>query len=245
MAELLLLGLGVEPRDHATVEVLQAAGDCAAVFSRGLDEASRRFLARFCRGGRVTALAAGASETHILKELARGKTVALATLGHPFYWDALAARLARACEKRGIRWRTFGAVSPMGLALSHAGVTLGTGVFGLQSFDYASIARESVTPNPEWPLAVYFYSPLNRAAFSEMAERLARLYPAGREATWYDSSGSQGTTTLRGLGAEWEKAGPSLVLYLEPASRPRSRVGRLDLPGAARPGRNSEHQARH
>lgn len=228
-AKLFVVGLGVEPSQHATVEGLQALGRCQLVLAAGMTPAQRKALAPYCGRGKIVAVAKGAAEKaagkRALAELARGKVVALASAGHPFYWSGLAGELVRACKKKGVAWETFGAISPMGVAIAEVGVTLGTDVFGLQSFDYAAVAEKGVALNPEWPLVVYFASPLDRKTYGRAFERLRAFYPAGHAAVWCLAPGAR-KMELRALEREYARVGSDTVIYLPPKGPPESPLER-------------------
>jgi hypothetical protein len=229
---LYLLGLGVEPAEHGTIEVLQAAGQCDVVFCDGLDAAQRRDLSRYCARGEVSPLDARAGESAAAKKIlaarAAGKTVGFATLGHPFYWSALGGRLAVAAAKKGVEWRTFGAVSPMGLALSVSGVTLGTNVHGMQAFDARSLAEKAAVVNLAWPTVVYFYLPLDAAAYARVVARLSREFGDAHPALWC-SAGAEGKAGRVGdLAGAFGELRPGRVLFLERKVISKSVLGRTD-----------------
>lgn len=230
--ELYLLGLGVKPSDHATVEVLQAAGLCASVYAQGLDAGQERFLRRFCAPGALKTLARAADEEalaqRLVKEAARGRRVALATLGHPFYWSGAAGRLIAGCARSEVPWRTFGSVSPMGVAIAELGVTLGTTIYGLQSFDYAAVASRAVAVNRGWPLVVYFYSPLSRGVYDDALGALGAIYPAGHRVHWCGVSGKARPLTLGALSPFYAELSPAAILYLPALESPRTRAGRTE-----------------
>lgn len=222
-----LLGLGVTPRDHASVEVLAAAASCRLILAAGLAPADRRFLSGFAPKNAVKE--AGADAVAVLLAQAKaGRDCALATPGHPFYFSALGGALVAACEKAGVPWKSFGAVSPMGVALSSVGATLGTTIHGLQSFEHAALAGKAVSPNPVWPLVVYFYEPVTPASFAAAAQRLSRLYPAGHRVRWCSGAAVLKTTTVQALAGQGRDAGPQAVLYLEARAKPSVRLGRTD-----------------
>jgi hypothetical protein len=230
--ELYLLGLGVKPSDHATVEVLQAAGLCASVYAQGLDAGQERFLRRFCAPGALKSLPRAADEEalagRLVKEASRGRRVALATLGHPFYWSGAAGRLIAACARAEVPWRTFGSVSPMGVAIAELGVTLGTTIYGLQSFDYAALASRAVAVNKGWPLVVYFYSPLSRTAYASALDVLGAVYPAGHAVHWCGAPGKPRALTLGALRRLYGELSAATVLYLPALESPRTRAGRTE-----------------
>jgi hypothetical protein len=230
--KLYLLGLGVEPAEHGTIEVLQAAGECDALFSDGLDETQRRDLSRYCARGKVLPVDARAGEAaaakKILAALGAGKTVGFATLGHPFYWSALGGRLAVAAAKQGVEWRTFGAVSPMGLALSVSGVTLGTNVHGMQAFDARSLAEKDGVINLSWPTVVYFYSALDAASYERVVARLTRDFGVDHPALWC-TVGPEGKVDRVGdLAGRFAELRPGRVLFLERKVVSKSVLGRTD-----------------
>ena len=232
--KLYLLGLGVEPREHATLEVLQAAGECDVLFCSGLDAKSRRFLSRFAaKRARIVALGEGeteaASTRKIVAALVAGRTAALVTPGHPYYWSALAGTLAVEAGKRGFEWGTFGAVSPMGLALAVSGVTLGMNVHGMQSFDARALVERDGKINLSWPLVVYFYSGLDRKTFRALAARLVREYGASHPAVWCRVGAAKRVERVGALAGGFKALGPARVLFLEPKVESTSTVGRTDF----------------
>lgn len=228
-ATVYLLGLGVSPRDHASVEVLQAAASCKTILAGGLSAADKKFLSAFAPKGAVKD-AADAEKTvaALLAEARAGRDVALATPGHPFYYSALGGALVSACEKAGVRWRSFGAVSPMGVGLSAVGATLGTTIHGLQSFEHAALGGKDVTPNPVWPLVVYFYEPVTPAGYRSAVDRLAALYEPGHLAVWCSGKAAGRRDTVAQLKARQADAGPDAVLYLPARSKPSVNLGRTD-----------------
>ncbi len=224
-----LLGLGVSPKDHASVEVLAAAASCRKVLAAGLTPADRKFLATFAPKGAVKeAPAAAAAIDALIKEAKAGRPCALATPGHPFYYSALGGALVAACEAAGVPWKSFGAVSPMGVGLSAVGATIGTTIHGLQSFEHAALAAKSVTPNPVWPLVVYFYEPVSPASYKAATARLAELYPAEHAVTWCSGKAAGRRATVKDLPKGIKDAGPEAVLYLPAKAEPSNRLGRTD-----------------
>ncbi|MBI5629770.1 MAG: hypothetical protein HY921_02665 [Elusimicrobia bacterium] len=231
---LFLLGLGVDPEAHATMEVLQALGESSVAFVQGLDARQLKYLAGFMKkGGRLKAVPpSGPGEaravSEILERLEDGRTAAWATLGHPFYWGSAAGRLVAECGKRGVAWKTFGAISPAGVALSEAGETLGTTIYGVQSFDYSYLAEGRAQTNPNWPMVVYFTPPIERKAFERCAAWIASQYPAAHPVLWCGSpSGKPGISPVSELGASFRRISCSAVLYLAARQDARSKVGRL------------------
>ena len=230
--KLYLLGLGVEPAEHGTIEVLQAAGECDVLFCDGLDDAQRRDLSRYCARGKVAPIDARAGEDaaakKIMAALAAGKTVGFATLGHPFYWSALGGRLVVSAAKKGVEWQTFGAVSPMGLALSVSGVTLGTNVHGMQAFDARSLAAKGATINLAWPTVVYFYAPLDAGAYGRVVARLTRDYGAAHPALWCSVGPARKAERVGDLAGRFGELRPGRVLYLDRKVVSKSVLGRTD-----------------
>jgi len=230
--KLFLLGLGVEPEKHATIEVLQAAGECEVVLCDGLDEANRRWLSRFLAPGVKPSPVGSGGVPAALKKISAaldaGKTAALITAGHPFYWSALGGRLAALADREKAEWRTFGAISPMGMALAASGVTLGTTVHGMQAFDARFLTERSVKLNTTWPLVLYFYEPLDKKAAAALAKRLTAEYGAAHPAIWCLAGEPKRAALVGGLAAELASAGANRVLYIERKAESQSRVGRTD-----------------
>ncbi len=228
MAKFYVLGLGVDAVHHATVEVLQAMSSCSRLFICGSSREQERFVLRFCpKGALVSWPASGAEralEARIVKELSSGKDVGLATPGHPFYWSALAGRIIHKIKSLGIEWQTFGSISPMGLAISAAGITLGTDIYGLQSFDGAALARREAVLNPEWPLVVYFYQPLSEEIYEHLCARLASFYGPAQAVTWCFSGEARGTA-VKDLAGAFAEVSSATVFYLPAKTQPASKVG--------------------
>jgi hypothetical protein len=228
MAKFYVLGLGVDAVHHATVEALQAMSSCARLFVCGTSREQEKFLSGFCPKGALVPASKGgddkALEAGILKALASGKDVGLATPGHPFYWSALAGRIIEKAKKQGFEWQTFGSISPMGLAISAAGITLGTDIFGLQSFDGAALAQKEAVLNPEWPLIVYFYQSLSMGVYERAAARLSSFYGASHPVTWC-FSGQSKDAAVKDLRAAFSQVSSSTVFYLPAKTAPASKVG--------------------
>lgn len=228
-ATVYLLGLGVSPRDHASVEVLQAAASCKTILASGLAAADKKFLSAFAPQGAVKD-AADAEKTvaALLAQAKAGRDCALATPGHPFYFSALGGALVAACEKAGVAWKSFGAVSPMGVGLSAVGATLGTTIHGLQSFEHAALGSKEVTPNPVWPLVVYFYEPVTSASYESAVKRLAALFEPGHLVVWCSGKAAGRRATVAQLAEQQGDAGPEAVLYLPARAKPSVNLGRTD-----------------
>lgn len=124
-----LLGLGVEPLEHATLETLQAAASCDVLFCEGLGPQAREFLRRFCLDTRE--LAAGA-EASVLEAARAGLRAGLATRHHPFLFTETGRSLVRACARTSIPWSSLPAVSPLGVELAEAGKSLGEDVLAVR-----------------------------------------------------------------------------------------------------------------
>ncbi|MFI5350222.1 MAG: SAM-dependent methyltransferase [Elusimicrobiota bacterium] len=232
--KLYLLGLGVEPAEHATLEVLQAAGRCDVLYCSGLDAAQRAFLARFAaKGARIADVDGRGSEASLVRkigaELAAGKTAGLVTPGHPYYWSALGGRLALEAERKKVECRTFGAVSPMGLALAASGVTLGMNVHGMQSFDCRAFVEKKARINLSWPLVIYFYSELDRKTFAAAVKRLAREYGESHPAVWCRAGAAKQVQRVGGLAGGFSGLSAGRVLFLEPKVESKSTLGRTDF----------------
>jgi len=223
------VGLGLDPREHATVESLIALGECDRVYVSGLEADDLKALRPYCRRGAIAPVPDGRQDAKIREiagAAARGRRVAFATLGHPFYAGDAGSKLAAACDARGVEWTSFGAVSPMGVALSLAGVTLGTTTFGMQAFEHRALVSRRVKPNPTWPLAVYFLSVPDAASVRACAAALARFFPAEHEALWCAGPRFGTRETLAKALSRPEKFGRRDVLYLGPTAAASTELGR-------------------
>jgi hypothetical protein len=223
------VGLGLEPREHASVEALVALDECDRVYVHGLDADDLAMLRPFCRKGALTKVPAKAGAAWAKAAAARarkGETVALASLGHPFYAGALGSLLAGACDAAGVAWTSFGAVSPMGVALSEAGVTLGTTVWGLQAFEHRALVALKPLPNPVWPTAIYFLAGADAASARACLRRLEELFPAGHEGLWCSGARRGTRGTLPELFADPGRIQSRAVLFLPAASPASTELGR-------------------
>lgn len=220
-----LVGLGLSARDHATVETLQALADAESVFAQGFSSADLAFLRSQCARGALKALEADADPAAVASAVCgaakKGRRAAFATPIHPFYFGRAGAAVVAACDAAKVPWKSFGAISPMGVAIAEAGVTLGQNVFGLQSFEAEALAREAVSPNPVWPLILYFVRTPSASALAGLGKALAPLYAADRQALWCSGKLTGRTAVLSKALADAKKAAPGDTLYL-PASRETS-----------------------
>lgn len=231
MSNLFVVGLGLDPVRHGTVEGLQALGECDEIFVQGLDDDQTKRLRPFWEKAKVRRLDRKGETTAvgaIRDALAKGKTVGIASLGHPFYWSALAGKVVNECEKKKIPWQTFGSISPMGVAISQAGVTLGTDVFGLQSYDCAALAGKGAVLNPEWPLAVYFYADQSAQTFKKALARLLADYGKKHKALWCLPGRPPEELSLPAVEAKAGGLTSAAVLFLPARSGPASKLGHPD-----------------
>lgn len=234
--KLYLVGLGLDPAQHATLEGLQAMAACAVVFCEGLTEEEQAFLRGFCAElrplPRCRDAEGGEAAEAVLKELAGGRSAALATRGHPFFWGPLAGALLRRCEQRGLAWETFGAVSAIGVAMSATGRTLGEDILGVQAFDYAAVASGEARIHPAWPVALYFFSEPDPAVYARALEALRAVYPAGVPVAWCSGGLRRDATTLQDLPGRFAEITGGTVLVFEPGKEARSRWGELPRPNS-------------
>lgn len=230
MAHFYVLGLGVEPRHHATIEVLQALGRCDVIYAQGLTKDELRYLERFQPRRFWKRLPAGEPgpglHAALTRDLKSGHTAAWVTRGHPFYWNSIATQLVKTAQRLGVSWSTYGAVSPMGLALADMGVALGDEVQGLQSFDFSALTGDSLSVNPEWPLVLYSYGALKKSDFDSAVGRLLRIYPAAHPVEWRQGFGRTETLSLGILGSRFGDLDVVSVICLPSLRRSRSKLGR-------------------
>lgn len=225
-----LVGLGLEPRDHASVESLVALSGCARVHHAGLDAAARGLLARFCRRGALSPAPADAAAAarRVVADAAAGKETALVCLGHPFYAGTLGTKAVAECARRGVEWVSYGAVSPLGTALSSVGLTLGTSVWGLQSFEHRAFSDKRPDPNPTWPTVVYFLDRPDAESVAACAARLRELFDAEHPGAWCSGPRAGERATPASLGALGAKVGAAWVLHLPPRAEASTALGRTE-----------------
>lgn len=232
--KLLLLGLGPEPAAHVTVETLLAMTECGVLYLSGVGRDDARFFGRLSRrvvvlrgGGGTQAREAG----RVLRDLAAGATVGLAARGHAFLHGGLAADLVRRCAGLGLPWTAYGAVSSLGASMAATGRTLGEDIFAGQAFDARALAEGRARPNPTWPLAVHCYR-VPTAAVVERAFRVLRgLYPLKHPVAFVHGGVIVRTVPLDEAAGALRTSPPGTVLFLEPASPPRSQAARIYRPG--------------
>ena len=224
-----LVGLGLSPRDHATIEVLQALAESDEVRAQGFGAKDLAFLRSQCRPGALKAAPAGGDGKALARQVAaaakKGRRVANATPIHPFYFGPAGAAVVAACDAAKTPWRSFGAISPMGVAIAEAGVTLGMNVFGLQSFEAEALAAHAVEPNPVWPLILYFTRTPSAAARKALAARLKPLYADDREALWCSGARTGRKGTLAEILRQASAAAPGDTVFLAASRETKSTLG--------------------
>ena len=70
--KLYILGLGVDPIDHTTVEVLQSIGECERLYVQGLEKEHIRYLSRFCDAGRILPVPEGGKPETTVRRILDG-----------------------------------------------------------------------------------------------------------------------------------------------------------------------------
>jgi len=114
-ATLFLCGLGSQPPEETTCEVLQALEACRIVFT-DVDAPTASWLRTYAKNLAVfpSAESDAAKVQRIVKELAKGGAVGVAVWGHPLLTSPLCLELKR--RAKGVEVRVPGAVSPPGVA---------------------------------------------------------------------------------------------------------------------------------
>lgn len=173
--KLYICGLGHCPPRTATIAVLHALGRCDVVYV-GAGSQARQVISDYCPGVPLRRYEEAGAESGVLKELSRGRTVGVASVGHPFVLDELAGPLLRRCRKRGIGVETFGAVSALDVVLAALGKSLGLDIRGVQVFTASKIASGSAVIQRHW-LIVTFPKQCGRTRQRDIARELGRHYP--------------------------------------------------------------------
>lgn len=228
---LYILGLGVDPIRHSSIEVLETLGHCDKIFIQGLAPDHRRYLARFLAKIKPEIVPEGDAPKTVKKILGHvkaGRTTAWVTLGHPFYWNGIGASLTRGCAQIGADWKTFGAVSPMGMGLSAAGSTLGTEIFGMQSFDATAVAGRRAVLNKAWPFFLYFLQPVTSSGFQECVDRLTETYGQDHPVVLFRSGKDPQPLKLEGMRSRYKAMSRQTIAYFEPKLECTSILGRTD-----------------
>lgn len=227
-----ILGLGPTPREHATIETIQALADCREVHAQGFAAADLAFLRRVCRAGKVSPVPLDADPAALARRVVAsakaGRRAAFVTPLHPFHFGAAGPALAAACRAAKVPVRVLASVSAMGAAIARAGVTLGNNCFGLQSFEAGALSREKVVLNPIWPAALYFVARPSKDSLDALAAALAPVYPRAHPVTWCSGARAGRTEPLSAALAAAARAAAGDSLYLPPPKATRSRLGRTE-----------------
>lgn len=175
MGEIRICGLGVDPREDATVEALLALESCRVVFTDIADAGAVAWLKPFCRDLRKAAGAAG-----IAAAARSSGAVGLAVWGHPQSTSVLAREVqALACRMK-IPYRVFAGMSPMGGVLCRSVLFLGgmEGMNGMRSCSLAEFFKHPDIVADGMPLVV-FAETASKADWTEFARLLRAHYPGG------------------------------------------------------------------
>lgn len=193
MEKLIICGLGVRVPEETTVETLQALADCRVVYTDLEDKAGRAWLEGYCKAVKTPRSAAA-----VVADAAKskdGEAVGLAVWGHPQSSSRLAREVELAAQKAELRYRVYGAISPIGSVFARSVSFLGGdyGYQGIQSYDVETLETDEDAANTELPL-VLFAERAETARWRKLLGRLAARYPAGHRATLYAAAGeTEGT----------------------------------------------------
>jgi precorrin-3B methylase/Flp pilus assembly protein TadD len=184
---LYLCGLGMFPPYTASLEVLHAIGRSDVAFNNVAGPEVRSILGEFCGDVRPASYQAWQDEpkwaNKIFVEIAKGRTVAFVTRGHPLVFGGLAVELIRRCKAQGIEHHTFGSVSSIDYMLAYAGKGLGDDFGGITAVDFPAFAKAKAH-NAQLPLLLCFYAGVSdRAGIKKVRAALERFYP-GALACW-------------------------------------------------------------
>ena len=223
-ARLYLCGLGIFPPYTASLDVLNAIGQCDILFNNVAGPEVRSLLAEFCDEVRPASYQAWQDEPKwadkIFTELDKGRTVAFVTRGHPLVFGGLAVELIRRCKAQGVEHECFASVSSIDHLLAYTGKGLGDDFGGITAIDWPAF-RDARVHNTALPLLLCFYAGRkNRAEMTEVRKGLERFYP-GALACWmfgpkYDDPPA--VIRIDELDSVHDSLHPSLMLYV-PACR--------------------------
>lgn len=180
---LYLCGLGHSPRRTATLNVLHALDGCDVLLPYGRPEVAE-VLAEFCPEARRLPLFPAKARAALLdrafRELAAGRSVGVATAGHPLVFGGFSEAVRR-CAREGYACETFGAISALDVALARLGKTLGIDWSGVQA--YGAEAVPGARLSPDQPLVVVVpEAGLAAPAAGRLSRALSKLYPPEHEA---------------------------------------------------------------
>lgn len=210
-----ICGLGAHPPEETTLETLQELEDCRVVFSDLADARVFAWLKGYCRRLRRPRDAA-----EVAAQAARGGSVGLAVWGHPNFSSRLARRLQRECQARGVAFKVFGAISPVGSAFARSGSFLGGdyGYQGLQAYELETFLDRPEALNPGLPAVLYAeFAPPSR--WEEAVSRLRGRFPPDHPVSLYPVGSRQGEDLLL-AGLESRKLQGAVLLL--PPLRPIS-----------------------
>lgn len=195
-ARLQILAPGLDPARHALVGAVQAAARCDAVFAAAPDAKNTRSLSKTVRRG-----------------LAAGKTIGVEIAGAPLAANPPALQLIGEASRAGAGWNIAGGISAAGVAVSAAGVTLGTKVLGLQSYAAAAVSRLKLEPS--WPLVLRFDAAAPEKIMNAARRKIARVFGDDAALLWCRSDGRTESARLDELFAPPR----ACVLYVAPKPR--------------------------
>jgi tetratricopeptide (TPR) repeat protein/precorrin-2 methylase len=186
-----LCGLGVYPPQTATVEVLRGISECDVIFNNLPGLGISEFLGLFCDNRRPVAFRyeqdAKLCADLVLSEVRPGRTAGFVTFGHPLLFGPLSHEIIKRCNKEGIEYRAFGAVSSMDAVLAASGQVLGYSYDGFQIFETTGnrVVEQIPAANPKLPIVVYFSEGLGEEGMKKLVANLGKLFPANHPCLLY------------------------------------------------------------
>lgn len=227
---LYFVGLGLIPREHVTIESLVALSGCDRIFAIDLTKDDIQLITPY--RGRATIEKVISSKARdiinrIAGHLVREEVVAIVTFGHPLYFGSIASDLVAICRRADVPWTSFGAVSPLGVALSAVGVTLGTSIWGIQAFEHRAFVRNKPIINRTWPTVIYFFDEANSESVRGCVRAISKVFGQSYSCRWCVELGDNSVTPLE-LYREAHLVTRGHVLYLPAPDKASTKLGRTE-----------------
>lgn len=237
LADLYLLGIGINGFSQATDETLKVLGHCRKVFDLSDQHRSIRRLNpntknldRFYWTGEDREVVYKRLVRIVLDEVRLGPGVALVGYGHPLLFDDVCAELRRRTHNLGLKCIVYPGISCLDTLCIDLGIDYGD---GLQIFDTTELVQlefsmcvelhtilfqvyefgEDVTADAIRPV---------RGRFAPLEKYLSRFYPVTHPVTLaYSEDGSGGgpvlvKTRIRSIDKKQKIMFPGISLYIPP-----------------------------
>lgn len=223
---LLLCGLGTNPPQYVTLDMMEALEGCDVLFVNISGDTLVEFLSLFCKDIRPisyeTEEDAPRCAELILAACREGKKAAYVTIGNALVFGPLSARLLGLCRDQSVEFKACPGLSAMDVVLASMGMALGHGFNGFHVYDSCELLEAGFVAAAGVPTVFYFSSGPARMDFSAYQAALVKHY--GREREGYIVWGVLGDQKptkilLKDFKAHRPLVNSSAQLFIAPARR--------------------------